>query len=291
MTSIASAIPLSSAFHGGANQLSDDNAEFAFNVAEVPGGFALVPTTQITAGTILVGVVGINTFPDWPTADPRYSANNYDQQLTAIYTLQADTLIGGLPGLACGNNAAVTSCEAWTYTDPDLSFNTIMAILNAQFGTSIPAYANTTADTFAVVVGDPVFDYDRGASTIDAVLDSAAAGTERLVLDQAGSDSFSTIAPSNLLEILLYNPGQGFGSFAGEATLAYQNIPGWTFEPGVNIIGNLSRSNVTGSVASIFSDASYTITARVPEPGSVALLGIALLGMVGVLGRRRSKNV
>lgn len=276
-----SAAPLSAALVPGSNQFSDDDAEIVLKAdPNAPGGYrALLPGETIGVGDILVGIVGITSFP---TGALGTNANLYNE-MTGVYAVQVATSAPSNP-LQCNATNPMPSCSFFTFVAPTIGFNSTLTQVNTAYGTTVfDTFANTSTGTFAVILEDTTHDYSR-TGTLDAGFDSATGGTERLVLNL---NVFSTTAPANPADLLLTPPGGSGGSFNGTANISYQNFPGWQFLSPLQISGTLY--NPTSGQFPIWSDSTYTVTARrVPEPGTLALLGLGLVAGTAFGLRRKA---
>lgn len=282
-TALAAA-PFSSAIVPGGNTISDDDAEVVLKyVDDGLGAYhyrAFNPLTdKIQTNDILVGIVGITSFP---TGALGTSASLYNQ-ITGVYAVQAISSAPATP-ISCGKST-LTTCTSYEFgaatlasaTDP---LNGAIALLNANYGTTLGLFANTTVNSFASIQEDSPDDFIRSPTDFNTAYGSAADGTQRFVwdIDAANSDYFVTTAPADVLQLGLVPFGANAGSFGGQGTISYQDVPGWEFAPAVTITGNIRAGD--GEPFRIWTDSTYELNAKpLPEPGTVVLLGLGLLGL------------
>lgn len=286
----------SSALVPGLNQLSDDDAEVilkkdglgyrAFGVGDV-----------LDVGDIFVGIVVMTSFPTGALG----TSNNLYNEISSVYAVEVTSRtflgasFGGLnpdadAGDICGA-ATLTSCANFKFAAPSIGLNAAFAAMNSTYGTTLGPVAGANATTVSVVWEDSTPDFNRGKIGSPATFQSAFANASdgnpifTLGLGDRASDKFTARGPGLVAQLGTVAVGANAGNLSASLTIQQSNIPGWTFDPTLIITGNIQRAGV-GPFA-IWTDSTYTINATpVPEPGSLALVGLALAG-IGLTARRR----
>lgn len=273
----------------GTNTISDDNAEVILKWTGTGYRAFVVGTDTVAIGDIMVGIVGMTSFP---TAGVAASTVN---EITAMYAVQV-TASSVLPAVSCGA-ATLTTCTNFSFgavSAANGGLNGAITKLNSVYGTTVSAFANTNANSIAAVFEDTTPDFSRAAPatpTYASAFATATDGTERMVLDlSGGSDYFFANAPANVAQLAAVTLGANAGSIGGQMTIGYQNVPGWALGPTMTFTGNISQA--TTGPFSIWTDSTYTFNAtpnRTPEPASLAITGLALAALGLSRRNRRGK--
>lgn len=278
----SAALAISPLFTGGLNTISDNNAELFRNrvgtCAPSPG------TCTIDVGDIFLGGIEIDSINN--IAIGTGSVRN---ELSGVFGVEVVAVIPIGPGESRFIFGAVGTVNAGL-------------TLQAEFlsATGVDIGPTVAGATFARLWEDATPDATRDGSTFTNFITEVTDGTVALELNAIPGDVVATGPNDVSLLKALAAPGFGVpvsfsnGLFAGP-DVVFDAFPSVQFVGNVGVSGNAQRPcDVAASCPlgvedfTIRTDTTFTVNAvLVPEPTTLASLGIGLLALAGVARRRR----
>lgn len=274
----AQAAPLSTYLQDGQNVIEDDSNEYVFRPTGT-GSYTLITSGNIQQGDILLQIL------DFPIINGT-NIDSAGDEMTGIALNVVDSVSGVTvidpPGSVPPYNAVDLTFTAATAGD-----------WLALTGINIGAFAFDTTALIALIYYDEANNLDVYTDGYfnPGVADSTD-GTLTFALSLLAATDF--IAASDVpLDIGVFAPSAGetpgvtqYGTFSYELTTVFANLGG-SVSSMVGTGTNLVTDRL--DIAAVIDDtqASFTL---VPEPGTLALLALGLLGIASVTRRRKTRR-
>jgi len=261
----------------------------------------------VQAGDIFVSFFSIQT----NTTNGASYGNGGLDQLLGVFAVQVASVLTPNGTIDVGLStytASKLTFEAVQGTTLSGAVNTVCTTLG--LGCSLSAIPGEVAGkTFAALFDAPPGTLPNSFRT-QSVATTAAdinsvnnlAGLAFLAeLDPANAgEKLTANAPNMVSDLLPSSPNQpsgtNAGNFGGIVNLTYEHVPGYTFDPGVTVSGQIFVPQTCTAPAGlplcgfpVNDGLTLSLTAHVPEPTSVAVFGAGLLAL-GAFGFRARKR-
>jgi hypothetical protein len=273
----AQAASVSSQFFTGFQQLSDNSAEVLINGANSTGA------TTVDVGDTLFGIFDIQTIEQGASTHDLGGASGNDE-LTGVFAIKVltkDTL---------GQNGC-TSNFCFTFGVSD-------ALISALGGVTLSTFTGD-AGTLVGLYTDTTPDFIRQGCTLAGCTATATNDSLYMTLGFGSNGFWQATSISDNIALIGAIPAPGNGGTFNSGLNLITNNSGLQFtnvnclnQRTVTIIqvftcgsGSLLGTGGVSTPFDSFDNVDFTVN-RVPEPGSVILLGLGLLALAGFARRR-----
>lgn len=278
-TGVANAGFIDSYLVSGANVFEDDSNEYLFRAdANSPTGYTL-----LTSGTVQAGDLFVQMF-DWNIVNG-VNIDSAGREFTGVGISQVTSVgnvvnkdfdgAGPLPAVSTYDSASFGSASA--------------SVWQSLLGIDITALGFDSTGLFSLLFQDPSNNLDLYADGL-ANVGKAMDGTLALALSISGPGNYAGAidTPTDITTFIL-SPGETagvtqYGQFNFNLNVAYEDLSGNISDitgSGTNLVTD--RQNI----AVVIDDTQFSFVRTVPEPSSIALLG---LGMLGFAARSRRSS-
>lgn len=271
----AQASPVSSYFTGGYNLVEDDSNEYIFRATD--NGYEIVTTGNIQVGDVLAQILDF----------PIINGTNIDSAGLEFTGIALNVVTNLSPTKIIDPIGPIPA-----YTAVDITFGAASADQWLGLtGINLGSYSFDTTGLISLLFGDTSNDLNINTQAWPASVGTATNGDLLIALALSDLDDY-LVSADVPLDIGVFAPDGAevpgvttYGTFGYQLSVAYEGLPGSIISDvdgsGTNLVTNRP------SIAAVIDDTQASFQ-YVPEPGSLALLGIGFLGLSAVRRIRRS---